>query len=105
MEKIFKEVKESAYKIIDLKGETSYGIGLSLVRITRAILHDENAVLPVSTLIDGYLGIKDIYLSLSCVINKSGVRESLKIELSALEQDQFRHSAEKIKGIIKQVGL
>jgi L-lactate dehydrogenase len=35
----------------------------------------------------------------------NGVRENLKIELSALEQDQLRHSAEKIKGIIKQVGL
>ena len=105
MEAISKEVKESAYKIIDLKGETSYGIGLSLVRITRAILHDENAVLPVSTLIDDYLGIKDIYLSLPSVVNKNGVRENLKIELSALEQDQFRHSAEKIKDVIKQAGL
>ena len=105
MEAIAAEVKESAYKIIENKGETSYGIGLSLVRITRAILHDENAVLPVSTLIDDYLGIKDMYLSLPSVVNKNGVRENLKIELSALEQDQFRHSAEKIKGIIKQVGL
>ena len=105
MDAISEEVKNSGYKIIGLKGETSYGIGLSLVRITRAIIHDENAVLPVSTLIDDYLGIKDIYLSLPSVVNKSGVRENLKIELSALEQDQFRHSAETIKGIIKQAGL
>ena len=105
MATISEEVKDSAYKIIEAKGETSYGIGLSLVRITRAILHDENAVLSVSTLIDDYLGVKDIYLSLPSVVNKSGVRENLKIELSSKEETQFLHSAEKIKSIIKQIGL
>ena len=102
---IAEEVKDSAYKIIEAKGETSYGIGLSLVRITRAILHDENAVLSVSTLIDDYLGVKDIYLSLPSIVNKNGVRENLKIELSSKEQAQFLHSAEKIKSIIKQIGF
>ena len=105
MKIISEEVKDSAYKIIEAKGETSYGIGLSLVRITRAIIHDENAVLSVSTLIDGYLGVKDIYLSLPSIVNKSGVRDNLKIELSSEEQAQFRQSAEKIKSIIKQIGL
>ncbi|NTV29208.1 MAG: L-lactate dehydrogenase [Candidatus Omnitrophica bacterium] len=105
METIAAEVKGSAYRIIEKKGETSYGIGLSLVRITRAILHDENAVLPVSNLITDYLGIRDLYLSLPAVVNKGGVRESLRIKLSALEKDQFRLSAEKIGDVIKQIGL
>jgi L-lactate dehydrogenase len=105
MKAISEEVKDSAYKIIEAKGETSYGIGLSLVRITRAIIHDENAVLSVSTLIDDYLGVKDIYLSLPSIVNKSGIRENLKIELSSKEQALFRHSAEKIKNVIKQIGL
>lgn len=105
LEEIFTEVRDSAYKIIERKGETSYGIGLSLVRITQAILHDENAVLPVSSLIDGYLGIRDVYLSLPVVLNKNGVREILKLELSAQEEKQLKNSAEAIKNVIKKMGL
>ena len=74
-EKIFQEVRDSAYKIIELKQETSYGIGLALVRITKAILHDENAILPVSYLVSGYLGVQDVCLSLPSVVHpKRGTR-------------------------------
>ncbi|MCM8797763.1 MAG: L-lactate dehydrogenase, partial [Candidatus Omnitrophica bacterium] len=58
-DKIFIEVRDSAYKIIERKNETSYGIGLALVRITEAILNNENAVLPVSSLVKEYLGVND----------------------------------------------
>src|SRR3989338_1045159 len=105
LEKIFTEVKDSAYKIIERKAETSYGIGLSLVRITQAILHDENAVLPVSSLIGDYLGIQDTYLSLPAILNRNGVREILKLELSAQEERQLNNSAEAIKEVIKKTGL
>lgn len=105
LENIFTEVKNSAYEIIERKGETSYGIGLALVRITQAILKDENAILPVSSLVDGYLGVKDVYLSLPAVVNKSGIREVLKIELDAQEQQMFKASAAAIKHVIKESGL
>lgn len=103
--KIFTEVRDSAYKIIERKQETSYGIGLALVRITQAIINDENAVLPVSSLVDNYLGINDLYLSLPSVVNRQGVREVLKIELSAEEQELFKHSAKTLKNIIKNIKL
>jgi L-lactate dehydrogenase len=105
LNKIFTEVRDSAYKIIERKGETSYGIGLALVRITQAILNDENAVLPVSSLVKSYLGIKDVYLSLPAVVNRQGVREVLKIELNREEKKEFQSSAEMIKKVIKEAGL
>ncbi|HRZ13876.1 MAG TPA: L-lactate dehydrogenase, partial [Candidatus Omnitrophota bacterium] len=71
---IFGEVRDSAYQIIERKGETSYGIGLALVRITQAILNDENAILPVSSLVDNYLGVSDAYLSLPAVVNRNGLK-------------------------------
>ena len=104
-EKIFQEVRDSAYKIIERKQETSYGIGLALVRITKAILHDENAILPVSYLVSGYLGVQDVYLSLPAVVNRKGVREVLNIELDEKEQKQFINSAEIVKTALKAVGL
>lgn len=105
LDKIFREVKDTAYKIIEKKGETSYGIGLALVRITEAIINDENAVLPVSSLANGYLGIKDVYLSLPAIVNKGGVREVLEIELSPQEEKALIHSAASIKKVIKEAGL
>ncbi|MDD5454958.1 MAG: L-lactate dehydrogenase [Candidatus Ratteibacteria bacterium] len=100
---IFFEVKNSAYEIIEKKGETSHGIGLALVRITRAILHDENAILPVSSLIDGYLGINEMYLSLPSIVNKNGVQQVLWIKLVPEEEQAFKTSAEAIKKVIKNV--
>ena len=102
---IFQQVKHSAYTIIDKKGETSYGIGLALARISQAILNDENTILPVSTLIKGYLGVDDIYLSLPAVLNREGVSRVLEIELNQEEKQKFQESAEKLKKTIENVKL
>lgn len=105
LQNIFLQVRDSAYKIIERKGETSYGIGLALVRITQAIIHDENAILPVSYLVKDFFGINDVYLSLPSVVNREGVREVLKVEFNKEEQGQFRKSAQAIKDIIRELRL
>ncbi|MFA5116718.1 MAG: L-lactate dehydrogenase [Candidatus Omnitrophota bacterium] len=104
-DEILSEVRNSAYKIIEKKGETSYGIGLALVRITRAIINNENAVLPVSTLIQDYLGVGDVYLSVPSILNRAGVRAVLRLELNSKEREEFKKSAETVKSVIKQAGL
>jgi L-lactate dehydrogenase len=103
LDKIFEEVRDSGGRIIERKGETSYGIGLALVRITEAILNDENAILPVSCLVDGYLGIEDVYLSLPSIINKNGVEQVLKIKLDEEENAALQNSAKVIKEAINQI--
>lgn len=102
---IFDDVRNSAYRIIERKGETSYGIGLALVRITQAILNDENAILPVSALVQGYLGVNDVYLSLPAVVNRQGVSNVLHIELDLSEQEAFRKSAAAVQKVIREAGL
>jgi len=102
---IYDEVRNSAYTIIEKKGETSYGIGLALVRITQAILNDENAILPVSSLVDGFLGVSDVFLSLPAIVNRKGVRGILRLELDRAEQEAFKNSAAAVKKVIKDCGL
>ena len=102
---IFSEVKDSAYKIIEKKGETSYVIGLTLVSITKDILNDENSILTVSSLAAGYLGVENVYISLPAIVNKTGVKQVLNIELSAQEEEAFRNSAAALKQIIKGIGF
>jgi L-lactate dehydrogenase len=103
--RIFEEVKSAAYKIIEYKGATYYAIALALVKIVEAVLRDENSVLPVSSLINGYYGVKDVCLSLPSIINKGGVVRALELVLSKEEEEQFRHSAKTLRGIIDKLKI
>lgn len=97
-EKIAIEVRDSAYEIINKKGNTSYGIGGCLVRITNAILNDENAIITVSS----YDDKNDVYISSPCVVNKDGIRERLQINLLKEEQELLNKSVKVIKDTINK---
>ncbi len=91
------EVKHLAYKIIDYKKETSYGVANCLLKITKAILNDESIVLNVSSPVDG------IYIGLPSVINKDGNIGTMKVSLSEDEKEKFEHSKDVIKTTIKNM--
>lgn len=103
LEKVFENVRNAAYEIIRSKGASYYAIALSLVKITEAILRDENSVLPVSSLIHNYYGVNDVCLSVPAIVNKSGVSHILKINLSDEEREKFIHSASTLKSILEQI--
>lgn len=96
-EQISAEVRNSAYEIIAKKGNTSYGIGICLVRITQAILNDENAILTVSSF------DHDVFISSPCIINKDGIKRRLKIELTPAEKELFANSRAVIKKTIQSI--
>jgi len=103
LKEIFLKVKNSAYEIIKLKGATNYSIALSLVKITRAILRDENSILPVSTLVSDYYGVSDVCISIPSIVNINGIEQYVKIDLSDEEQELFKHSANTLKTFIKAI--
>jgi L-lactate dehydrogenase len=103
LKEIFLKVKNSAYEIIKLKGATNYSIALSLVKITRAILRDENSILPVSTLVNDYYGVSDVCISIPSIVNINGIEQYVKIDLSDEEQELFKHSANTLKDFIKAI--
>jgi L-lactate dehydrogenase len=92
-EAVARDVREAAYRIVTGKGYTSFGVATAIVRICEAIVRDEHAVLPVSTLLTGEFGIADMYLSLPCVLGASGVERVLVPELDAGEVAALRASA------------
>lgn len=99
LEQIFEQTRDAAYKIIDAKGSTSYGIGMGLARITRAIMHNQDVALPVSALLDGQYGHEDIYIGTPAIINRTGVARVIELELTDHEQERFDHSAQTLKKI------
>ena len=101
LEKLFVNVRDAAYHIIERKGATFYGIGMSLVRITKAILNNENSILTVSAYLDGEYGQKDVYIGVPAVIHRGGIREVLEIGLNEKEKEQFNHSVSVLKETMK----
>ncbi len=92
LEKIYINVRDAAYHIIDRKRATYYGIGMCTTRIVRAILNDENCVLPVSAYLNGQYGIKDIFTGVPAIVNRNGIREVFDLNITGKERDQLQHS-------------
>ena len=92
-------VRKAAYEIINLKGATYYGIGMCLVRITNAILGDENTIMTVST----YDKEKDCYYGYPAIINSNGVKTRTKLELTQDEQEKLENSISAIKTAIDSI--
>ena len=103
LEKIHKGVIDAAYEIIEKKKATYYGIGMALNRLVRAVLDNENSILTVSTYLkDGQYGQDDIYIGVPAIINSSGVRELLYLDLNEKEQEKLDNSCSLIKEMRKQ---
>jgi L-lactate dehydrogenase len=96
-EKFADEVRNSAYHIIDYKGSTYYAIGLALVKIVSAIMRSQNSLLPVSTLLSGEYGIKDICLSVPCIVSQNGVERIIEGGLNDHEQLLLQKSADTLR--------
>lgn len=91
---IEQQVRDSAYHIINYKGSTHYAVGLALVKITGAILRGQNSVLTVSTFLDGEFDIKDVCLSMPCIVSDKGVTKIIKSPLAQNEIDSLFRSAD-----------
>lgn len=102
---IFDNVRNAAYQIIRGKGATNYAIGLATAQILEAVLYDEQRVLPVSSRLDGYLGISDVCMSVPSIVNRSGVEATLEIPMSEPERESLRRSADTIRNAIRTLGF
>ncbi len=96
---IANEVKNAAYEIIAKKGATYYAIGMVLVRITNAILDNENTILTVST----YNKEHQIFIGMPAIVNREGIVKTMDIDLIEEEKDLFDKSAIIIKDVIDNI--
>lgn len=97
LDEIFQKTKNAAYEIISRKGATYYAIGLSITKIIKTILTDQNEVLPLSTFLKDYYGINNVCLSIPVIIGRKGIIKKLKIPLDKTEIKALKKSANIIK--------
>jgi L-lactate dehydrogenase len=95
--------RNAAYEIINRKGATYYGIGMSATRIVEAIVRDERSFMTVSSLLHGEYDIDDLYLSVPAILGEHGIEKVLTPRLSDLELANLHHSAEVLRDARNQI--
>ena len=93
-DEIYRQTRDAAQHIIARKGATYYAIGAGLVEVVAAIVRDENAILPVGSLMNGYGGFSDVAFGFPCVVNRSGIERLVPLNLDADEQNALGNSVE-----------
>ena len=90
-ELVHKTAKEG-WEIYNRKGTTYYGIATACAGIIKAILNDENRIIPVSTLLEGEYGEKDVYAGVPTILNRTGAADVLEIHMTPGELARFKES-------------
>lgn len=105
MDRLYRQVRDSAYEIIKRKGVTCYGIAMGVGRIAASIVRDEHAVLPISVVLNGQYGLDGLALSIPSIVGRNGLEEILEIPLSGEEERALRDSAQQMREVISTLKL
>jgi L-lactate dehydrogenase len=103
--KIYEEVKNAAYEIINKKGATYYAVALAVRRIVEAIIRNENSVMTVSSLLEGQYGLSEVCLSVPSIVNSNGVESILEVPIDNTEKELLIKSGQTIKEVIKSLNI
>ncbi len=101
MSKITYDVRNSAYDIINKKGNTSYGIGICLAKITNAILEDSHKIFTVSSYCEEF----DLYIGMPSVLGKNGIEKVLDLNLNSRDRIKFEESVSAIQNCLNKINL
>ncbi|MCP4569303.1 MAG: malate dehydrogenase [FCB group bacterium] len=106
IEEISERTRFGGGEIVKLlkKGSAFYAPAAATVEMARSILCDEKRVVPCSCQLDGEYGIKDIYIGVPAILGANGVEKIFDLKLSDKEQADLKASAEKYKGVLKEIG-
>jgi L-lactate dehydrogenase len=105
LDKLFLKVRDAGYEIIKRKGRTFYAVALGMTKIVESIVRNENAVSTVSCLLEDYHGVSDVCLSVPVILNRTGIKEVIKLPLDEKEIADFQKSATIIENVVNSLGL
>lgn len=100
---IFEFTKKSGAEVIRLKGGAGRAVGISIKEVVEAMALDQGAIMPVSTMQSGKLGISGTSLSLPTVLGRNGVKNILEPAVTDEERELLHKSAESLKSVRAQI--
>lgn len=98
-------VLDCGKEIIKRKDATFYGVSACVKKVATAIVNNEKAILPISTLLQGEYGIDDVCLSALATISKDGIEEIVETELNKEELEELVKSAETLKAALTKLEI
>lgn len=105
LDKISENVRLAAHKIIEAKKATYYGIGMALVRITNAILGNENSILTVSAQLKGEYGRNGVFVGVPCIVNRNGIHKVVSLSLTDEEKEKLNKSCDTLDEYFEGIEL
>ncbi|HWT77103.1 MAG TPA: L-lactate dehydrogenase [Mobilitalea sp.] len=97
LDEIVKKTTKEGWEILNRKGTTNYGIATACVGIIKAILYDENRIIPVSTLLEGEYGQHEVFAGVPTILNSYGASDVLEIHMTQDEFKKFQSSVDLIR--------
>lgn len=98
--RIYDQVRDSAYKIIESKKATYFGVAMAVRRICECIMRNEHSILTVSSVVDGIYGAYDMALSLPCIIGNKGLEQTIQIDLDEEEEKRLKNSIQVLGDVL-----
>ncbi|MFR3728361.1 L-lactate dehydrogenase [Lacrimispora sp.] len=103
LDEIVKKTTKEGWEIYNRKGTTYYGIATTCVGIIKAILYDENRIIPVSTLLEGEYGQRGVFAGVPTILNRTGAADILEIHMTEEELGKFIDSVNVIREYTNKV--
>jgi L-lactate dehydrogenase len=97
LDEIVKRVTRVGFEILEVKGTTCYGIATTVGGIIKAILNNENKIIPVSTLLEGEYGESDVFCGVPVILNRGGVKDVIEVHMMEEEFMKFKKSVAVIR--------
>jgi L-lactate dehydrogenase len=104
-QQIDENVRRAAYQIIAGKGATYYGIGSAVARIVNVLLHDQRAILTISSRIAGLPDCDGVTLALPHLVGGKGALATIPLPLDSTEREGLRRSAATLREAVESLNL
>jgi malate dehydrogenase len=107
LDQLIERTRNSGAEIVSLlkSGSAYYAPAASTFKMIKAIIFDENRLVPCAAYLNGEYGIKDIYMGVPVILGKEGIKKTVEVKLNREEKIQFKKSYESVKKLIKQLGI
>ena len=103
LDKLVSDTAKAGWEVYNRKGTTYYAIASATVAIIKAIINDENKIIPVSTLLEGEYGEYDVFTGVPAILNSEGVKEVVEINMTEEELNKFKESNKIIRQYIEKL--
>ncbi len=102
-EDVFQRAKTSGAEMIKKKTGAGFAVGVSIAEVIHAIALDSKRVLPVSTVLTGAYGLRDVSISVPTVVGRAGAEKIIELELWPKEMQGLKRSAGVLQDTLRQV--